>query len=122
MKIKEKAKLLKKEIPAIFIALRKKETPVSAKILAFIVVGYALSPIDLIPDFIPILGILDDVIILPILIALIVKLIPTEIMTQCRTDAENLWSEKKPKRWYFALPIIFLWLLILFFIFKKLLS
>lgn len=122
MKIKEKAKLLKKEIPAIFIALSKKETPTSAKILALIIVGYALSPIDLIPDFIPILGILDDVIILPILIALVIKLIPTEIMSQCRMEAENLWPDKKPKRWYYAVPIIFLWLLVLFFVFKKLLS
>ncbi|MDY0318293.1 MAG: DUF1232 domain-containing protein, partial [Candidatus Izemoplasmatales bacterium] len=60
MKLKERAKQLKTDIPAVFIAMKRKETPFLAKILAAITIVYALSPIDLIPDFIPILGYLDD--------------------------------------------------------------
>lgn len=69
MTLKEQANKLKADIPAIFIALKKKETPILAKIIAGITVAYALSPIDLIPDFIPVLGYLDDIILLPILVA-----------------------------------------------------
>jgi uncharacterized membrane protein YkvA (DUF1232 family) len=86
------------------------------KVLAFITVAYALSPIDLIPDFIPVLGFLDDVIILPALVALIVKLIPSETFAECRKEAEDLWADGKPKKWYYALPIVFIWLLIIFLI------
>ena len=73
MNLRERAKKLKTDVPAVFLALKKKETPWYAKIMAAIVVVYALSPVDLVPDFIPILGYLDDVIILPALIALTVK-------------------------------------------------
>ncbi len=76
MNLKERAKQLKTDIPAVFIAIRKKETPALAKITAGVTVAYALSPIDLIPDFIPVLGYLDDLIVLPALVALTVKLIP----------------------------------------------
>lgn len=116
MNLKERAKKLRIDIPAIFIALKKKETPLAAKLLAGITVGYALSPIDLIPDFIPVLGYLDDLIILPALVSLTIKLIPKEIMEQCRMESENLWANGKPKKWYFALPIAFVWLIIVFFI------
>ena len=75
MNLKEKAKALKIDIPALFIAMKKRETPIAAKIIAGIAVGYALSPIDLIPDFIPVLGYLDDLIILPLLVALAIRLI-----------------------------------------------
>ena len=75
MNLKERARKLKTDIPAVFLALKKKETPWYAKVTASIVVVYALSPIDLVPDFIPILGYLDDVILLPALIALTLKLI-----------------------------------------------
>jgi len=65
MNFKERAQKLKSDIPAIFLALKDKDTPIIAKILAAVTVAYALSPIDLIPDFIPVLGYLDDLIILP---------------------------------------------------------
>ena len=112
MKLKERAKQLNTDIPAIFIALRRKETPLTAKIFAGIAIGYMLSPIDLVPDFIPVLGLLDDVIIVPFFIALAVRFTPQEVFAECRTQAEGLWVNGKPKRWYFALPIIFFWLLI----------
>ncbi|HBC94712.1 MAG TPA: hypothetical protein DCZ10_17895, partial [Pelotomaculum sp.] len=116
--LKKKAKQLKIDIPAVFIALRKKETPAIAKILAGIIIIYALSPIDFIPDFIPVLGYLDDVIILPGLVALTVRLIPPDIFTECRIHAEGLWANGKPKKWYFALPIVAIWLLVIYFIIK----
>lgn len=79
MTLKERAQSLKRDIPAVFLALKDKDTPISAKVLAGITVCYALSPVDLIPDFIPVLGYLDDLILLPALIALTVKLIPGEV-------------------------------------------
>nr|WP_207716735.1 DUF1232 domain-containing protein [Clostridium beijerinckii] len=97
---------MKLDIPALYIALKKKETPVIAKVFAMITIIYALSPIDLIPDFIPVIGLLDDIILLPILIAITIKFIPEEILSQCRIEAENLWIGGKPKRWYFAIPIL----------------
>ena len=118
MNLKERAKQLKIDIPTVFIALREKETPMIAKILAGITIIYALSPIDLIPDFIPVLGYLDDVIILPGLIALTVRLIPSNIYTECRIRAEGLWLDGKPKKWYFALPIVAIWLLVICLIIK----
>ena len=75
MTLKERAQSLKRDIPAVLLALKDKDTPISAKVLAGITVCYALSPVDLIPDFIPVLGYLDDLILLPALIALTVKLV-----------------------------------------------
>jgi len=118
MNFKERAKELKTDIPAVFIALRKKETPLLSKILAGITVVYALSPIDLIPDFIPVLGYLDDVILLPSLIALTIKCIPGEVFAECRKESEGLWADGKPKKWYYAIPIAVFWLIIVFVIVK----
>ena len=118
MNFKERAKELKTDIPAVFIALRKKETPLLSKILAGITVVYALSPIDLIPDFIPVLGYLDDVILLPSLIALTIKFIPGEVFAECRKESEGLWADGKPKKWYYAIPIAVFWLIIVFVIVK----
>ncbi len=118
MSLKERAKKLKTDIPAIFIALKEKDTPIFAKILAGITIGYALSPIDLIPDFIPVLGYLDDIIILPILVMWTIALIPDEVMDRCREQSENLWENGKPKKWYYAIPIVLIWLLIIFVIVK----
>ena len=118
MKLKERAKRLKTDIPAIFLALKDKDTPLIAKIFAGISVAYALSPIDFIPDFIPVLGYLDDVILLPILVALTVKLIPDDIIGGCRQQAEGLWKDGKPKKWYYAIPIVLVWIIILVLILK----
>lgn len=117
MNLKQRAKQLKIDVPAIFIALHKKETPILAKVLALITIFYALSPIDLIPDFIPVLGYLDDVILLPLFISLTIKLIPDEIFTQCQQEAQNL-TRKDLKRWYFALPILIIWLVTFYFLFQ----
>lgn len=118
MSLKERAQKLKTDIPALFLALKHKKTPVFAKILAGITVAYALSPVDLIPDFIPVLGYLDDVILLPALIALTVRLIPEDVLTECREQAKGMWQDGKPKKWFYALPIVFVWLLLIFVIVK----
>ena len=118
MNLKERAKQLKTDVPAVFLALKHKETPLLAKVIAAVTVAYALSPIDFIPDFIPVIGLLDDVILLPALVALVIKLIPAEVFEECREEAAGLWSEGKPKRWYYALPIILIWALIVFVIIK----
>ncbi|HKM35424.1 MAG TPA: YkvA family protein [Lachnospiraceae bacterium] len=118
--LKERAKKLKSDIPAVFLCLKSKDTPVGAKIMAGITIGYALSPIDFIPDFIPVLGYLDDIILLPILVALTVKLIPDEILSRCKLEAEGLWKDGKPKKWYYAIPIIVFWFIILWLILKML--
>lgn len=117
MNLKEKAESLKIYIPALFIAMKRKDTPLIAKIFAIITVGYALSPIDLIPDFIPVLGYLDDLIILPMLAALTIKFIPEEIMKECKEEAEDIWKEGRPKNWYYALPIILFWILIILWVY-----
>ena len=116
--LKSSAKKLKLDIPAIYIALKKKETPIIAKVFALITVGYALSPIDLIPDFIPIIGFLDDLILLPLLIAITVKFIPKEIFNECRDEAENHWNNGKTKKWCFSIPIILIWLMLALLLIK----
>lgn len=116
--LKKKSIKLKKDIPTIFLALKDKETPIIAKIFAGITVAYALSPVDLIPDFIPVLGYLDDVILLPILVALTVRLIPNSVLEKNRIEAEKLWENGRPKRWYYAIPIVLIWALLFFVIIK----
>ena len=116
MNLKERARQLKTDIPAVFLCLKSKDTPLGVKILAGITVTYALSPVDLIPDFIPVLGYLDDIIMLPALIALTVKLIPAETFDQYRKEAKDMWKSGKPKKWHYAIPIVAIWLLILWII------
>lgn len=113
MTLKERAKTLKTDVPAVFWALKRRETPWYAKVMAALTVAYALSPIDLIPDFIPVLGYLDDVLLLPAMIALTVKWIPTDVFVRCQTDAEGMWADGKPKRWYYAIPILLIWIVLI---------
>lgn len=122
MDLKARAKQLKRDIPAVFLALKKKETPILAKVFAALTVAYALSPVDLVPDFIPVLGYLDDVILLPALVALTVKFIPKEILDQCRVESDGLWDNGKPKKWYYAAPIILIWVLIIWLIAKAIIN
>lgn len=113
MNLKDRARQLKTDIPAVFLSLKSKDTPMVAKILAGITIGYALSPIDLIPDFIPVLGYLDDVIILPALIALTIHFIPRNTFERYRKEAEGIWQYGKPKKWVYAIPIALIWLLLI---------
>ena len=118
MNLKQRAAQLKSDLPAVFLSLKDKQTPLIVKILAGLTVAYALSPMDLIPDFIPVLGYLDDLIILPALVALTVKFIPIEVFEQNREKAKDIWAEGKPKKWYYALPILLVWGILFAFILK----
>ena len=113
MNWKNSVKKINSDIPALFFALKEKETPVVAKIMAGITVAYALSPIDLIPDFIPILGYLDDFILLPLLIALTVKLIPKAILETSRLKAEEMSNKRLSKKWYYSIPVVLSWCILL---------
>lgn len=115
---KARAEQLKTDVPALWLCLREKETPLLAKALAAVTVGYALSPVDLIPDFIPVLGYLDDLVILPALAALTLRCIPKETFERCCGEAAGMWADGKPKRWYYALPILVLWVLAAIFLVK----
>ncbi len=122
MNLKERAKQLKSDIPALFLSLKSKDTPMIAKIFAGITVAYALSPIDLVPDFVPVLGYLDDVIILPALVALTIKFIPRETFERYKKEAEGMWQDGKPKRWYYAIPIVIIWLIVIWLIVRAIIS
>ena len=113
MDLKARAKKLKTDLPALFLALKDHDTPLLAKVLAGITVVYALSPVDLIPDFIPVLGYLDDLILLPLLIALTVKFIPNDILERSRKQAEGMWQNGKPEKWYYAIPFVLVWVVII---------
>lgn len=121
MNMKARAKKLKTDIPALFLALKDKDTSILAKVFAGITVAYALSPIDLVPDFIPVLGYLDDIILLPMLVALTIKFIPKDVLDRNRKQAEGMWSEGKPKKWYYAIPIVTIWVLLIVLILKVIL-
>ena len=118
MDLKVWAKKLKTDIPAIFLALKDNDTPFIAKVFAAITVIYSLSPIDLVPDFIPVLGYLDDVILLPMLVALTIKFIPQDVLERNRKQSEGMWQDGKPKKWYYTIPIIVIWIIILGLILK----
>jgi len=98
---------------ALYLAMRDRGTPWYAKVLGTVVVGYALSPLDLIPDFIPVLGLLDDLILVPAGIALVLKMIPAEVMTRCRERAKVELSGKKLISRKAMSVVIFIWLIIL---------
>jgi len=118
MDLKARAKKLKTDIPALFLALKDGNTPIIAKIFAGITVAYALSPVDLVPDFIPVFGYLDDVILLPMLVALTIKFIPSDVLEKNRRQAEGIWQDGKPKKWYYAIPIVIIWAIIIAVILK----
>lgn len=110
--LKEKARYLKSEIIVLYFAYQNPDLSVLPRIVIFIALGYALSPIDLIPDFIPVLGYLDDLIIIPALIALSIKLIPEEIMNGARQRALDETITLR-KNWIFAALFLLIWIILL---------
>ena len=108
MNIKLWAKNLKRDVIAIWIAARDKRTPFIAKIVAGTTAAYALSPIDLIPDFIPVLGYLDDIIIVPLGIWLALRFIPDQLMNEFRETASS--QSERPASVYAAVAIVAIWL------------
>lgn len=109
-KLKQRARNLKSETFALYLAARHPRTPWYAKLLAAGIVAYAFSPIDLIPDFIPILGYLDDLILIPLGIALVIKLVPAAVFAECRVRAEDAMRNGKPVNRVAAAVIITIWI------------
>jgi uncharacterized membrane protein YkvA (DUF1232 family) len=109
-KLKGWSKRLKREVWALYFAYKHPDLPWYTKILTLVVVGYALSPVDLIPDFIPVIGYVDDLILLPLGIWLVMRLIPPPIMVQCRIQAEAAALEKQPRMRAAGIIIVLLWL------------
>ena len=114
--LKQQAKRLKTELYALYLACHDPRVPWYARALAICVVGYAFSPIDLIPDFIPILGYLDDLIIVPLGIMLVLKMIPPAVMVECRVKAQSGTLGNKPKNWIAAGIILIVWVLFAVFV------
>jgi len=109
---KQRARQLKQETYAMYLALRDPRVPWYARLFAACVVGYAFSPIDLIPDFVPVLGYLDDLIIVPLGIALALKMIPADVMAECRARSQAAMAEGKPVNRVAAGIIIAIWLMV----------
>ena len=108
--LKQRAQHLKAETFALFLAARDPRTPWYAKLLAAGVVAYAFSPIDLIPDFVPILGYLDDLILIPLGIALAIKLVPHQVLSECRARAQKTIQNGKPVSRIAGAVIVLIWL------------
>lgn len=111
----------KQAINTLYYVSKHPETPWYAKLIAVIALAYALSPIDLIPDFIPILGYLDDCIILPILVGIAVKLVPNRVVSACEVEAQAHPVLLK-KKWGAAIVIICFWVVLIILILKKVFS
>jgi len=118
VKMKEWAKKLKLQSRILQVAYKDERTPLKAKILIWITLGYLFSPIDLIPDFILVIGYLDDLIILPLLIALTIKLIPkivwVDASMRVNSEPEIIWE----KNWLIIIGITLVWLLCLWWLLK----
>ena len=108
--IKRRAKQLKAEVLALYLAARHPATPWYAKLLVAAIVAYALSPIDLIPDFVPVLGYVDELLLLPLGVALAIRLIPPEVLTECRAKAADTLAHDRPVSWVAAGAIVGLWI------------
>lgn len=114
-RLKNWAAILKRDVMTLWFACRDPRTPWYARVLTMLIVAYALSPIDLIPDFIPVLGYLDELILMPVGIYLVMKLVPAEALADARAKAQS-WVESrqpKPRNWIAAAVIALVWVLVL---------
>lgn len=116
MNKQDRARQIMTFLPAVYLAAKSSKTPVRTKILAALTVAYALSPIDLIPDFIPVIGYLDDLIILPAMITWTIHSMPKELFDSFMKEAENRQNDYPRKRWIYAVPILLFYILILYLI------
>jgi len=116
-RLKEKVRKLKQEIKVLYIASKDPRIGILPKIIIAVTLAYALSPIDLIPDFIPVLGFLDDFIILPLFILLVIKLVPKVVMDDARSkvDEDMLLS----KNYIGACFIVFIWSILIYWIVRR---
>lgn len=109
---KQQARKLEHETYALYLACRDRRTPWYARLAAAAVVAYAVSPIDLIPDFIPVFGHLDDLLLIPLGVLLIRWMIPAPVMEDCRLRAQEVIDQGKPVSWLAAAVIIGIWLML----------
>jgi uncharacterized membrane protein YkvA (DUF1232 family) len=109
---KQRVKALETEVYALYLAYRDPRVPWYARLFAACVVGYAFSPIDLIPDPIPILGYLDDLLIVPLGIALALKMIPPAVLAECREKSRQVMEQGRPVSWVAAAVIVAVWVLL----------
>ena len=107
---KLRLRVLKRETYVLLLACRDIRTPWYAKLMATVVVAYAFSPIDLIPDFIPVLGLLDDLVLIPLGVLLVRRLVPVQVMDECRVQAESAFEHGKPVNWTAAVVIVVVWI------------
>ena len=108
--LKQRARHLKSETLALWFAARHPGTPWYAKLLVAGIVAYALSPIDLIPDFVPILGYLDDLILIPLGIVVAIRMIPGPVLEECRARARERMASTRPVSRVAALVIVAVWI------------
>ena len=108
---KDRVKALKRETFTLYLACRHPLVPWYAKILALLVVGYALSPIDLIPDFIPVIGYLDDLILIPLGLMLVIRMIPEDVLAECRQKSEEIVGRVTRAGKIAAVVIVVIWIL-----------
>lgn len=109
-KLKQHGRRLKYETYTLYLVARDTRTPWYARLLIAVVVGYVFSPIDLIPDFIPVLGYLDDLVLIPLGVALVLRLIPAELLAEHRERAQTLIAQGKPINRAAAFVIVGIWL------------
>ena len=107
---KDRAKKVRSQLYALYLAYKDPRVPWYGKAFGALVLAYALSPLDLIPDFIPVLGYLDDIVLIPLGITLAIKMIPGEVMEESRKRAELNLSRGSVKTWPATLVIVLLWL------------
>ena len=111
-RIREWARAIKRDVLVVYLIARDSRVPWPVKVLAAAVAAYALSPIDLIPDFIPVVGYLDDLVIVPLGILAVVKLVPAEVLAELRKEAARRLVAR-PRSWAGAVVIILMWLVLL---------
>jgi uncharacterized membrane protein YkvA (DUF1232 family) len=108
-RLKRWAAATRRDVLAVYLASRDPRVPLSAKLLAAATAAYALSPIDLIPDFIPVIGYLDDLILLPLAVMLVVRLIPDDVMADLRKQADRRLSQHRPRSLIAVFVIVAIW-------------
>lgn len=108
--LKQRARYLKAETFALYLAARDPRTPWYAKLLLAVIVAYAFSPIDLIPDFVPVLGYLDDLILIPVAIAFAIRLVPDSVLADCRAQAQETFKKGKPVSRVAGAVIVVIWI------------
>lgn len=116
--LKVYAKRLKRELFVLYLVYKDNRVPWYAKVFSICVVAYAFSPIDLIPDFIPVLGYLDDIILIPLGISLALKMIPKSVTNDLRIKADEIQQKEKPTNWFVGILFIVIWILLAIWIGK----